>query len=616
MDVAQANIPAAIQRWRTLRTGGTYDFSEYASFLMRYPGWPDEGDMRRNAEQMLDPGSYSPSQTVAFFDRFPPTTNGGRAKFALALAATGLQDRALEMARQAWRGGALGPDVEARINGLASGRITAEDQDARMDALLWSGAVRDAGRQIGYVSGDRRASFAARLEYIAGRDGGPGAPDAMRDAGYVASHAGYLRRSGNSWAARELLAGRPPLTYFPADVEAWFEILLTNARAAQADGQSRLAYQIASKIDDALPAGTVISAQPLGVRDDYTSLAWLAGRVALENLGQPADAARMFELYGRGAKSPQTVTKGLYWAARAARRAGNAVKADALLGEAAVYYDSFYGQLAREALGQPPPTPVVDPKILTNLGRPADNPLYMAASIAGQYGNHQEQTLFLRAIANGAKSAEEHLGAIALSKYIGRPDLTVMAGRNARIEGHDAAIAWAFPTVALPSGLEQNFTLIHAISRQESQFDRAAVSHAGARGLMQLMPGTARETAGKIGLPYMPGALTTDTDYNIRLGSTYIDRMLAYYNYSYPLAIAAYNAGPGNVNRWIAQNGDPRMAGADMIDWIENIPLFETRNYVQRVLENAVMYDSLNASRARVRTPNPLGVYLGIRSPR
>jgi soluble lytic murein transglycosylase len=154
--------------------------------------------------------------------------------------------------------------------------------------------------------------------------------------------------------------------------------------------------------------------------------------------------------------------------------------------------------------------------------------------------------------------------------------------------------------------------MIHAIARQESQFDRKIVSRAGARGLMQLMPGTARETAGFIGIGYSPSMLD-DPQYNIQLGSWYFGRLMDRYQGSYPLAVAAYNAGPGNVNKWLAANGDPRATG-DILGWIEAIPLSETRGYVQRVLENAVVYDLLNPKGGQPRR-NPLSTYLGKRTP-
>jgi soluble lytic murein transglycosylase len=227
-------------------------------------------------------------------------------------------------------------------------------------------------------------------------------------------------------------------------------------------------------------------------------------------------------------------------------------------------------------------------------------------------GLWEDQSKFIRAIAASADSDKDHLMGAELAQTLGRPDLGVMVGRRAVADGLSGYGTASFPRISVPAGHQANWTMIHAIARQESQFDRAAVSHAGARGLMQLMPGTARETAGRIGLSYNPGSLTTDTGYNIQLGSTYFQQMLNYYGGSYPLAIAAYNAGPGNVNKWIVANGDPRMSGADVLRWIESIPIYETKNYVQRVLENAIVYDAMNPANARFRgSAAPLSRYLG-----
>jgi soluble lytic murein transglycosylase len=171
-----------------------------------------------------------------------------------------------------------------------------------------------------------------------------------------------------------------------------------------------------------------------------------------------------------------------------------------------------------------------------------------------------------------------------------------------------------FPQLSVPGPYENLWVMIHAITRQESQFDRTATSRVGAKGLMQLMPGTAREQAGKLGLPYDHDRLTSDPPYNITLGAAFFQRMLDYYGGSHVLAVASYNAGPGNVNKWLAANGDPRVPGVDVVDWIEAIPLSETRGYVQRVLENAVVYDMLHPQRARMPAQNRLSAYLGKRT--
>lgn len=618
LDPSGGNVPLAMQRWRNLsQRGGNYSFGDYASFLMTYPGWPSEKTMRRKAEQSINVLSWSPNQVIAYFDRMPPLTNGGRAKYALALESVGKTQQAQEWGRRAWREGPLTIDVEQRLLSFMRAVLTSADHDARVDALLWKGAISAAERNLAYTSPSQRQVFAAR---IAAQRGSPNGAQvsaagnaAFSDSGLLTDRATVMRKSGQSYAVRQMLANRPPLASLPHDAEEWYETLLTNARGAANDRQWSTAFAIASKIDDALPPGTDVSKKELGVRDDYTSLAWLAGTVALNRMNRPSDAIGMFERYGNAARSPQTKSKGWYWAGHAARKIGDTATANAFFERAAKYYEHFYGQLSLEALGRPLPSPVPKPPLpQVNEG---SNSAYLAARLAPQLGSRKEQTLFLRAIANSAETQQEFTNAFALSKTLRRPDLQVMAGRNARIEGHSNFVGHAYPTLNPPAGHQHNWTMIQAITRQESQFDRAAISHAGARGLMQLMPATAREVSRQIGVPYSRAALTTDTTYNVKLGSTYIQRMLRYYNGSYPLAVAAYNAGPGNVNKWLRRNGDPRTGAIDILTWIERIPIFETKNYVQRVLENAVFYEHLHPEKARMRGPNQLSRYLAKRTP-
>ncbi|WP_246449513.1 lytic transglycosylase domain-containing protein [Novosphingopyxis iocasae] len=603
-DPSRGNIPAAFQRWKALSQSDNLGFADYAGFLMSYPGWPGEERMRKNAEQSIELGNYSPSQLIGFFQRFEPVTNTGRAQYAIALANSGDRVRALDWARKAWTGGPLSDTAETMLLGMFGAQFTPQDYDRRIDSLIWAGATGDAGDLLAYATPEKRQLFMDRLAIKTGSGDRASAlarndQAALSDPGYLTDRATYGRANGQSWETRQLLANRPNLASYPEDPEEWYETLLVNARAAENDNQNELAYRIASRVEDAFPLGTDITAQPLGVRDDYTSLTWLAGQTAYYKLGRPRDAARMFALYGAAARSPQTITKGLYWAAKASQQAGDTAAANQYWEQAAKYYDHFYGQLALEKLGRPIPKVTKDVAKLTASGKPDSRPIYMAAQAAGQYGSWQDQSTFLRAIANEAKSEQEHLAAVNLSTYLGRPDLAVMAGRNARVNELDALIPFAFPTVPVPSEESYNWTMVHAIARQESQFDREARSHAGASGLMQLMPGTAREVAGRQNLSYSPSALTSDPSYNIRLGSSYFQRMLDYYDGNYPLAVAAYNAGPGNVNKFIRANGDPRNGGVDIVKWIEEIPIYETKNYVQRVLENAVMYDQLYPEHAR-----------------
>lgn len=615
VDISNGIIPATLQRWRMLNQPGNFSFGEYAGFLINHPAWPNAATLRKNAELAINLDSYSQSQLLLYFDRLPPVTNGGRAKYAIALNAAGDRARAEEWGRKAWRGGLLTEAEEARLLAFMAGKLTRDDYDARADRLLWLGAVQAAMRSLPFTSPLRQPLFAARLAMktqSADADAllANAGPAAIADAGLLAEVAEKMRASGNAWGAQQWLASRNRLAHPPQEPEKWYELLLKFARAAEKDGQYQTAYIIASQIDDALEPGIILSEQPIGIRDDYTSLAWLAGRLALNHLSRPQDAAVMFARYANAAKSPQTRSKGLYWAAASAKKAGQTAQSQSYFEQGAVYYDQFYGLLSVEALGRRLPTQIAAAAVPPVPSKDTSS-IFQAARVTGLLGNHREQSLFLRAIANSAAGEQDYLDAIALSKAIGRPDLSVMAGRGARIDGIEGLIPHGFPTIPVPFDHQDNFTLIHAIARQESQFDREAISHAGARGLMQLIPSTARETAGKISVSYSLPGLINDPEYNIRLGSTYIKSMLNYYDGSYPLAIAAYNAGPGNVNKWLRANGDPRGGDIDILEWIERIPLFETRNYVQRVLENAVIYDLQHPAKARIRSANPLSSYLG-----
>jgi soluble lytic murein transglycosylase len=283
---------------------------------------------------------------------------------------------------------------------------------------------------------------------------------------------------------------------------------------------------------------------------------------------------------------------------------------------AAIYPEQFYGQLSLERLGRPLPrfdkTASVTP---TRSEREAfmAKPLTAAVREVARGADWPVSVRYFREIANQAQSEGDHVLVAELASQIGRRDLAVILGEAAHVDGFRVFHKIAYPLLPIQGG--QNWTMIHAITRQESQFAMNAVSHAGARGLMQLMPGTAREQAGRMGFEYRPQALTSDAGYNIALGDGYFARMMDLYGGSYPLAIAAYNAGPGNVNRFLRANGDPRNGSIDWVEWIEKIPLSETRGYVQAVLQNAVVYEAMNPANAPNRGPYPLSSFLGKRTP-
>jgi soluble lytic murein transglycosylase len=617
---AYSRVGSAVSQWNALRQSDRLPFSSYASFLTRYRGWPGETGLRKSAERAIDPSTSSPGEVIAYFRTFPPLTPTGRARHAFALLSSGQPDAAREAARDAWRSGALQRADEDRLLSLFGGALGPADHDRRMEVLLSNGDRDSARRTLLLASPARRSLFetrialqsrasdaSSRLAQLAGSADG--------DPGLLMDQANWLRETSQSLAARNLLARPHRFTSQPADVEKWYEAMLTMARAAAADRQWTLAYQIASQVDDAYAPRTDVSLRPTGERDDYTSLVWLAGTTALQQLGRPADAAAMFVRYARGGRSTQVLSKGLYWAGRAAQAAGQPAQASAYFAEASAYPELFYGQLSLERVGQPVPTPPLAASLA--MPTPAERAAFRsrdlveATSLLGQMGRWEDQSLFVRTLAEQAASHSERILATEFSQQIGRPDLRVWLARNARNAGSPFYAREAYPEVFIPPAQSQFWSLAHGIIRQESSFDLAAVSPVGARGMMQLMPPTARHVCSKLGMSCDTSRLTRDSSLNVMLGSTYFAELMDYWGGYAPLAIASYNAGTGNVRKWISANGDPRMPGYDIVRWIEDIPFTETRGYVQRVLENAVVYDAINPAKARTSSPMRLSYYLG-----
>jgi soluble lytic murein transglycosylase len=613
----------AIDEWNRLRQSDRLPFADYARFLIAHPGWPGEPALRRAAERQILPDQTDPSLVAQFFDAYAPLSATGRVRYAEALAALGQTAKARDAAAAAWTMSALSSDDEARLVGRFGSQFTPSEQDQRMETLLWARASASAARQLNLVSAQRRPIYAARLAYQtqaadAAAQGAALGPDADHDAGYLIDRAFWLRGSARELEARTWLARAETLDAPAYDPQTYLAALLTFASAAAHDQQWALAYGIAANLDHAFPAGTDIRPRDLKQRDPYTSLAWLAGTTALKQLNRPRDAEAMFRRYTLAAQSPGSQAKGDYWAGRAAQAAGDATGAAAHFADAAVNVDQFYGQLASERIGRviavpPDPAPIrIAPDVRAAF---ANREVVRAARLLGEQQDWLDQTQFVRKIAADAETDTDHALAADLSRSLQRPDLGVIVSRNARKSGTRDPIRIGFPTVPVPPAWESHWTMIHAIARQESQFDREALSPVGARGLTQLMPATAREQAGKLGLPWDPNRLTEDVGYNVMIGSSFFDRMLTYYQGNYVLAVASYNAGPGNVNKFIRANGDPRLPGIDVVDWIEAIPLSETRAYVQKVLENAVVYDLFNPERARTPEKDRLSFYLGKKDP-
>ena len=584
-----------IARWERLWEDrqAQLPFATYANFLIENPGFPDETTLRARAERRLREEFTDPALLMAFFADHDPVTNYAKAHYALALLGN---DRAASQrwALAAWRGGEMSPTAEATIDATYGSTFSQADHDARMDALLWQREPDAAARQLARVSPEQRSIFAARLAILQGGDGATSAAGAASDPGYLYNRSRELRLEGSPGSAVRMIADGPQLASLPFDRTLWIAELLSVARSA---GRSD-SVRIATRAQEAFAPGEDISGMEYKLRDDYTSLMWLGGTNALWHLGDGASAGPLFYQYGAAARTSQTRSKGFFWAGEAYRRAGMTAEANRHFELAAEYHDRFYGLMALERLGRAIPEYAAAPA-----GQPTDEerraflaaPITRATAEVARDAPWATGIRFYRSISDQAETLGEHLLVAELARDIGRRDLAVNLSDAAAADGHSGFTRIGFPTLQTPPGA--NWTMIHAIARQESQFAENAISHAGARGIMQFMPATAQEEARRAGVQYSASALINDPQYAMRLGSNHIERLIRYYDGSYPLAIAAYNAGPGNVNRWLRENGDPRVTG-DWLRWIEEVGFFETKNYIHRVVENAVVYEQLYPERA------------------
>jgi soluble lytic murein transglycosylase len=613
----------AIVTWDRLRrdsytaaTGAS--FVEYARFLKDHRDWPQSLVLRRAAEKLIDDGVAAPDR-IAFFNQFPPLSALAKLRLAEALRTTGRNNDARDMARDAWDSAGLDATAEAQLLGIFDNDLRAEDHRARADRLLWTGQTTAAARLLPRLDGDSQRWALARIGL---RSNAPDAtarlaavPGGLRtDPGLIIDHAQYLRRKGDTPTAQALLAGTPVKPGSAIDPEAWLKARLEFARAAWRAGDFETAYRIAAQ-HNAFAAGKPVSERSLSERQAYIDTEFLAGWLSLRKLGRAPRALSHFQNVRAAALTPLSQSRGDYWVGRAAEAAGKPDDARRAYAAAAEHFDYFYGQLASERLGKPlvvrrEPAPAI---AADRAARFRADPLVRAAFALGDLGDRARQSIFLRQIADRAGDLSAQALVASLAKPLDRPDIGVFAGKAARGNGELALLDAAFPQLDLPPNLTRDFSMIHAITRQESQFDRGITSVANALGLMQLVPATAAEQAGKLGLPASTARLTTDPIYNVTLGSGYFNRLKDNFAGSHVLAVAGYNAGPGNVRRFLAANGDPR-TGEDVIDWIEAIPLSETRNYVQRVLENAVVYDLLHPQTAIMPSTNRLSAYLGKRT--
>lgn len=573
-----APVALDVVLWLRLAGGGG-EFDEYRRFLARNPDWPAMDALRRGAERAM-PEGLPPETVLSFFDGRAPLTGTGAIRLAAARAATGHEAEAEAEITRAWVSFSLTP--AERSAALARWKpVLAPWHVARLDMLLWRGLVAEAQAMLPLVPEDWQKLAQARIATRKDAEGLQYAintvPPALRDDPGLAYERYRYRVTKGRWQdAEDFLLARSTSTTALGRPEFWMDRRANLARQALEDGDVRAAYRIA--------------AQSFGSDGpDYADSEWVAGFIALTRLDDPKRAIGHFTRFQSAVATPISLGRAGYWLGLAYRRLGESAAAEHAFAAAAAWPTSFYGQLAaRELPAAPPPPPALDVPDWHAAGL-SGRPVVQAALLLFRAGDERRGSTFLRAAAAG-RTAETRAALAQMAIDLGHPEVGIRIAKDAANDGivlpdqyyplHAIAVE-SWPVAAA-------YAL--AIARQESEFDAAAASSAGARGLMQLMPATAKHVAESSGVPYDLPKLTADPLYNARLGTAYLAGLLSRYDGSYLLATAAYNAGPGRVDQWLKDLGDPRAPGADPVGWIEAIPYTETRNYVMRVLEGLEVY--------------------------
>ncbi|CUH75498.1 lytic transglycosylase domain-containing protein [Tropicibacter naphthalenivorans] len=566
--------------WHNLRAG-LGDAREVQDFLARNPDWPGLPYLREKSEAAMSQASAE--EIRAFFADVRPQTGTGALALARAYAEAGDDGAAQAEVVLAWRTLALSSS-ERRAFLDAWGDVLKEHHTARLDMALWKGWSQNAGAMVPLVDEGWQALAEARMA-LRNNAGGVDTliakvPEALQDhPGLAFERFLWRARKGRSADAIELLLAHSGSVEDLGAPWAWARERRDLARERMRDGAYAEAYQIAAQ--NWLYDGS-----------DFADLEWLAGFIALRHLNDPARAVAHFDRFREAVWTPISVGRAGYWLGRAHEAAGNAEAAQEAYKMGAQFQTSFYGLLAAERGGIAP-----DPRLngLEDFGdwRQAaftKSSVFQAAILLLAAGETSLGERFLTHLAEGLD--RQGMGLMgAMLADMQRPHVQVMLGKRAAQYG----IELPGPYYAVPRRIAQTEfpvpkELVLAIARRESEFDPVVVSGAGARGYMQLMPGTAQEVARGLGLEYSRERLLSDPSYNARLGSTYLAELSERFGANAVMMAAGYNAGPSRPIRWMEAYGDPRKGEVDVIDWIETIPFDETRNYVMRVTESLPVY--------------------------
>lgn len=581
--IADGTLDRHILTW-AIAVSGQRDIPsfEIASAQRELQGWPGLKSLRANSERALYRENPRPADVLAAFGQTQPETTEGTIILARALVAQGESAAAATRLRTLWFKQGLDKDVETQILSEFSGLLTVGDHRRRMAMLLYRNRVEQAERfsDLGkaqslyhaWAAVNRGSADATAL--ISAVD-----PSWHKDPSYLFIRIENLRKQDNYAEAAKLLATMPSEQDALINPGEWWTEQRIISRGLLDKGDFRGAYQVAAN-HRATEATDIVDAE------------FHAGWYALRGNENPAAAARHFRRILDVSTRPLSASRAWYWLGRSAE-AGGPGNAKDYFANAARFPGTFFGQLAAARLGRKVLNVTYPAPSAEDRARFESREAVRAISRLEAAGHSWRADSIYRALAEELTSPGELAILSARAEKTRNHQLSLQIGKTAFGRGIDVA-ALAFPVGVIPPTANidgSGKALAYAIARQESAFNPAAVSTANARGLLQLLPGTAKGVASRYGLAYSKDRLTSDAGYNATLGAHYLGEQINSFGGSYILTFIAYNAGPRRVPDWLSRYGDPRGKPIDeVVDWIERIPFQETRNYVQRVMENYQVY--------------------------
>ena len=602
----QNPIAKRLLEWRyglDKNSGAT--FAEIDAVLKDTAGWPLRGTLQARAEAAMDP-NMPPAQVIAWFAGKTPNSSIGHIRLGEALVATGDKTRGAAEIRRGWAEGSFDPPIEQAIVDKDAQYLSPESDRQRLDGLIWRSEITAARRQLARVDAATQEIGNARIAlYSSGWPNARAAVEKVRnstDPNLLFEWSRALRLAKQDQQAHALLLKIEPASLVRQHASRWW-------------GEVNLQARDALAATDPHQALDLVQHAGFSPGDQYTEQQFLAGFIALRFLKDPATALAAFQRLENGVARPISKSRAFYWEGRCYEAQGQTAEALRRYHLAAGYPETFYGQIALAHIDSTPtlhlnPTPVE----AAPAAEVEADALIPETRILAELGQPVSVRLFVERVADTHPAPAHIKRLMMLLKDWDYPELSLRLAKNLSYAGVYLP-DFDHPLISLPTypgpGVGPEPALVLGLIRQETEFDAYAISGPGARGLMQMMPASAKLAAKEANLPYRPQALLTDTAYNIQLGMTEYHGHMDRYGGSNVLAMASYNAGPNNVKKWLAANGDPRQA-VDPLDWIEQIPFGETRNYVQRVLENTQVYRARLAGKdvplkilADLYAPNP-----------